>query len=47
SRMWQALRLPSSADAGASDATAQAVLLRITSSVLRALYPAAGSAHRV
>ncbi|MDB5779284.1 MAG: hypothetical protein JWP93_1649, partial [Polaromonas sp.] len=42
SRMWQALRLPSSADAGASDATAQAVLLRITSSVLRALYPAAG-----
>ena len=43
-RLWQALRLPSS-EADASDA-AQAVLLRITSSVLRQLYPAAGETHR-
>ena len=43
-RLWQALRLPSS-EADASGA-AQAVLLRITSSVLRQLYPAAGETHR-
>jgi hypothetical protein len=44
--LWQALRLPSSPDADASADAAQAVLLRITSSVLRQLYPAAGEAHR-
>jgi len=41
SRLWQALRLPAS-DADASVGAAQALLLRITSSVLRKLYPAAG-----
>ena len=45
SRLWQALRLPAS-DADASVGAAQALLLRITSSVLRKLYPAAGEAHR-
>lgn len=45
-RLWQALRLPSS-PADASAGAAQAVLLRITSSVLRQLYPAAGFTHRV
>jgi len=44
-RLWRALRLPSS-DADASANAAQVVLLRITSSVLRQLYPAAGPAHR-
>ena len=44
-RLWRALRLPLS-DADASAGAAQAVLLRITSSVLRQLYPAAGPAHR-
>ena len=44
-RLWQALRLPSS-DADAPAGAAQAVLLRITSSVLRQLYPAAGFTPR-
>ena len=44
-RLWQALQLPSS-EADASAGAAQAVLLRITSSVLRQLYPAAGETHR-
>ena len=44
-RLWQALRLASSGADAPADA-AQAVLLRITSSVLRQLYPAAGKVHR-
>ncbi|WP_029524652.1 DUF3482 domain-containing protein [Polaromonas glacialis] len=46
SQLWPLLRRPSDA-AEKSAGAAQAVLLRITSSVLRQLYPAASEAHRV
>ena len=45
SRLWPLLRLASD-DAEKSTGAAQALLLRITSSVLRQLYPAADETHR-